>query len=188
MDKKQEIIRAAIKLFATSGYERTSISTICEYANVSKGGLFHHFKNKEELLREVFVRMEQIVNEVGDKVDAANEGQSPKERLVTLLNHIFLSMSDPEQRLYYQFDFQVLCQPSTRKILEDLIDERYQRQMESFETILRDIPTADSVVDNHMLIAEIDGIAVNYLFAKEGYPLEEIQKKLIKKYLLLLGL
>ncbi|MEM9215423.1 MAG: TetR/AcrR family transcriptional regulator, partial [Cyanobacteria bacterium P01_F01_bin.150] len=65
MNKKQQIIQAAIELFATCGYEKTSIAAICEQAKVSKGAVFHHFKNKDELLREVFVRMAQIINEVG---------------------------------------------------------------------------------------------------------------------------
>ncbi|MEM9220310.1 MAG: TetR/AcrR family transcriptional regulator, partial [Cyanobacteria bacterium P01_F01_bin.150] len=168
-------------------YEKTSIAAICEQAKVSKGAVFHHFKNKDELLREVFVRMAQIINEVGDNVNSINEGLSARERLVNLLEQIFISMTSAEQKLYYQFDFQVLCQPSMRKILQDLIEERYQLMMESFQSILCDIPSANTIVDSHMLIAEIDGIALNYLFAKDDYPLEEIKDRFIKQYLLSLG-
>ena len=49
-------------------------------------------------------------------------------------------------------------------------------------------PSANSFVDSHMLIAEIDGIALNYLFAEDDYPLEEIKQRFINKYILLLGL
>ncbi|QIZ78784.1 TetR/AcrR family transcriptional regulator [Ferrimonas lipolytica] len=150
--------------------------------------VFHHFKNKDELLREVFIRMAEIINEVGDNIEGINEGQPPKERLVNLLEHIFLSMSSAEQKLYYQFDFQVLSQSSMRIILKDLLDERYQLMMDSFQSILSDVPSANSVVDSHMLIAEIDGIALNYLFAEDDYPLDEIKERFINKYLLLLGL
>ena len=188
MDKKQQIIQTAIELFATQGYEKTSIAAICEHATVSKGGIFHHFKNKDELLREAFIRMARIINEVGDSVGFINEGLTAKERFVNLLEHIFLSMTCAEQRLYYQFDYQVRCQPSLRTMLDDLIEERYQLMMASFETILCDIPSADSVVDSHVLIAEIDGIALNYLFAKDDYPLDDIKERLIKKYRLLLGI
>ena len=187
MDKKQQIIQAAIELFTKQGYEKTSITSICEHAKASKGAVFHHFKNKDELLREVFIRMAQIINEVGENLGAINDELPAKERLVNLLEQIFLSMTSPEQKLYYQFDFQVLCQPSMRAILSDLIEERYQLMMASFDSILCDIPSARSIVDSHMLIAEIDGIALNYLFAKDDYPLEEIKHRFIKKYLLILG-
>ena len=89
-------------------------------------------------------------------------------------------MTYVEQKMYYQFDFQILSQSSLRVMLQDLIDERYRLMMDSFETILRDIPSANSVVDSHMLIAEISGIALNYLFAKDDYPLAEIKERFIK--------
>ena len=188
MDKKQQILQAAIELFATHGYEKTSIATICEHVKVSKGAVFHHFKNKDELLREAFIRMAQIMNEIADNLDIINDGLSAKERLVNLLEQIFSSMASAEQKLYYQFDFQILSQPSLRLVLKDLIEERYRLAMASFQPILRDIPSADGVIDSHMLIAEIDGIALNYLFAKDDYPLKEIKRRFINKYLLLLGL
>lgn len=188
MDKKQQIIQSAIELFAANGYEKTSIAAICEHAKVSKGAVFHHFKNKEELLRAVFLRMEEIISQVGGDVQLLNEGLSAKEKLVNLLNLIFLSMSSPEQKMYYQFDFQVRSQSSLRRVLKDLIDKRHQLLVESFQPILGEIPMANSHVDSHMLIAEIDGIALNYLFSKEDFPLQEIKQRFIQKYLLLLGL
>ncbi len=105
-----------------------------------------------------------------------------------VLEAIFVSMASPEQKLYYRFDFQVLCQPSARLILKDLFDERYQLMMASFQEILCEIPAANPLVDSHMLIAEIDGIALNYLFAKDDYPLTEIKERFIQKQLLLLDL
>lgn len=188
MDKKKQIIDSAIELFATTGYEKTAITAICEHSQVSKGLVFHHFKNKEGLLREVFIRMAEIINEVGDNITNVNKELSAKEKLVNYLEAIFLSMTSPEHKLYYQFDFQVLCQPSTRTLLKDLFDERYQLMMTSFQEILCDIPTATPLVDSHMMIAEIDGIALNYLFAKDDYPLTEIKDRFIQKQLLLLGL
>ena len=188
MDKKQQIIDIAIKLFATQGYENTPISTICEQSKVSKGLIFHHFKNKEGLLREVFVRMNEIINDTSEDASVNNDKISAKERLTHFLEYIFVSMTSAEHKLYYQFDFQVLSQPSLRLLLKDLIEQRYKLMMESFQSILNDIPAANSVVDSQMLIAEIDGIALNYLFAGNDYPLAEIKNRFINKYLLLLNL
>ncbi|MCY9825031.1 TetR/AcrR family transcriptional regulator [Vibrio chagasii] len=188
MDKKQQAIQAAIELFATQGFEKTSIAQVCETAKVSKGLVFHHFKNKDDLLRQVFVRMAEIISEVGENSDLSSEGMSAKERFINLIEHIFLSMANPQQKQFYQLDYQVKCQPSTRLILQDLLDERYQLMVRSFEVILCDIPNANSIVDSHMLIADIDGIALNYLFSDGDYPLEQIKERFIAKYLLLLDL
>nr|PMI71958.1 hypothetical protein BCU39_18480 [Vibrio cyclitrophicus] len=95
---------------------------MCETAKVSKGLVFHHFKNKDDLLRKVFVRMAEIIREVGENSDLSSEGISAKERLINLIEHIFLSMADPQQKLFYQLDYQVKCQLSLRLILKDLLD------------------------------------------------------------------
>ncbi|WP_394211869.1 TetR/AcrR family transcriptional regulator [Enterovibrio calviensis] len=188
MDKKKQIIESAIELFGTIGYEKTSVSTICEHSDVSKGLVFHHFKNKEGLLKEVFMRMAEIVNEVSDGSLANSEVLSPKEKLVNYLEAIFTSMASQEHKLYYRFDFQILCQPATRELLKDLFEERYQLMMDSFVEILVEIPASEPQVDSHSIIAEIDGIALNYLFAKDDYPLTGIKDRFIQKQLLLFGL
>ena len=188
MDKKQKTIQAAIELFAVQGYEKTSIAQICEAAKVSKGLVFHHFKNKDELLKAVFVRMAEIISDVGENASSLSEDTSVKDKFNNLLEHIFLSMVNPEQKLFYQFDYQVKCQPSMRLILKDLLDDRYKLMMASFDDVLCDIPNANHFVDSHMLIAEIDGIALNYLFSDEDYPLLQIKERFIKKYQLLLDL
>lgn len=44
------IIQAALNEFVEKGYEQTSMNNIAERAKLSKGGLYHHFYSKEELL------------------------------------------------------------------------------------------------------------------------------------------
>ncbi len=53
------LIEVAGELFATKGYEATSIEEVLERAQVSKGALYHHFPSKEALFEEVFRTGEQ---------------------------------------------------------------------------------------------------------------------------------
>ncbi|AEG61506.1 TetR/AcrR family transcriptional regulator [Desulforamulus ruminis] len=46
---KKHIINKAKILFAQKGYAGTSIEDICAAAECSKGSIYYHFKNKEEL-------------------------------------------------------------------------------------------------------------------------------------------
>ena len=46
---EEKIIQSARKQFAKKGYSLTSMDEIAKSANVSKGGLYHHFPSKEEL-------------------------------------------------------------------------------------------------------------------------------------------
>lgn len=47
---KESIRKSATKLFATRGYERTTIRMIAEATKVDPGLVIHHFGSKEELL------------------------------------------------------------------------------------------------------------------------------------------
>lgn len=48
---RQRILDAAKKLFAQKGYEHTTIQDILdELEDLSKGAIYHHFKNKEAML------------------------------------------------------------------------------------------------------------------------------------------
>lgn len=48
-DKRDKIIYSAIQEFANKGYENASTNKIVEAAGISKGILFHYFKNKKGL-------------------------------------------------------------------------------------------------------------------------------------------
>lgn len=52
-DTREFIIDEAYKLFLTRSYEAVSISDISNAIGFTKGALYHHFKNKEELFHEV---------------------------------------------------------------------------------------------------------------------------------------
>jgi TetR/AcrR family transcriptional repressor of nem operon len=50
MSLKDRIIHESLRQFSTKGYMSTSISDILAAVGTSKGGLYNHFKSKEELL------------------------------------------------------------------------------------------------------------------------------------------
>jgi TetR/AcrR family transcriptional repressor of nem operon len=50
MSLKDRIIHESLRQFSTKGYMSTSISDILEAVGTSKGGLYNHFRSKEELL------------------------------------------------------------------------------------------------------------------------------------------
>ena len=55
--RKQELLEIAYRLFLQKGYEETSVKDILDALQMSKGGFYHHFGSKEELLGESLCRI-----------------------------------------------------------------------------------------------------------------------------------
>lgn len=53
MNIKDKIIEASYELFTTKGYEKTTISDIIKVIGSSRGGFYHHFNSKEEILEAI---------------------------------------------------------------------------------------------------------------------------------------
>lgn len=55
-EKRRQILRAAITVFARSGYHRSRVSDVAKEAGVAYGLVYHYFGSKEELLGTIFRR------------------------------------------------------------------------------------------------------------------------------------
>jgi TetR/AcrR family fatty acid metabolism transcriptional regulator len=54
MDKRQQLLEAAIRVFAREGYHTSRVGDIAEEAGVAHGLLYHYFPSKEEVLATIF--------------------------------------------------------------------------------------------------------------------------------------
>lgn len=61
--KRSVIVDAAWQLFARHGYELTTVDTIVETADISKGTFYHYFESKEDVLDAVVERMTTVALE-----------------------------------------------------------------------------------------------------------------------------
>ena len=75
----QRLMAAATRLFATRGYDRTSVQEIVEAAGVTKGALYHYFGSKDDLLYEIYGRLLRVQQE---RLDALAGTETPIEQRV----------------------------------------------------------------------------------------------------------
>jgi TetR/AcrR family transcriptional regulator, fatty acid metabolism regulator protein len=53
-DRREEILQAAVRVFAQKGYHACRVSDIAAEAGVAHGLLYHYFRSKEDVLEEIF--------------------------------------------------------------------------------------------------------------------------------------
>ena len=80
----EKIIITAARLFS-EGYEQTSIQDILDALKLSKGGLYHHFKSKEEILEAVIQKRAQYVFDSFHELIRNTKAENAKEKLKKIL-------------------------------------------------------------------------------------------------------
>ena len=81
----EQIIAVSSQLFVEKGYEQTSIQDILDALDLSKGGLYHHFKSKEEILEAVMHKRAQYVIDRLYTIIQNTEAENAKEKLKKIL-------------------------------------------------------------------------------------------------------
>ena len=72
-DTKEAILQVALKLFAKDGYEAVSVSAIAGELHITKGALYKHYKNKQDIFDSIVNRMNSM-DEARAKEYAMPEG------------------------------------------------------------------------------------------------------------------
>lgn len=65
METRRHILQQARKDLAELGYNHLSLESLAEKCGVTRGAVYHHFKNKQEVFREV---VEQVSQEMGGTI------------------------------------------------------------------------------------------------------------------------
>ncbi|MGN1370412.1 MAG: TetR/AcrR family transcriptional regulator [Aristaeellaceae bacterium] len=92
-EKRQELLGAAERLFCQQGYEKTSVQDILNAVALSKGGFYHHFASKEEVLTALCARRAERA--AAFTAEALNQASTPLGRINALL-HGFMPLRRQE--------------------------------------------------------------------------------------------
>lgn len=83
MGLKEKIIHESLKLFSLRGFLNTSIEEILDRTGSSKGGLYNHFKSKDELLKAVLSEARKIWRQ--RVLEGVGEVDSPLDKVRLVL-------------------------------------------------------------------------------------------------------
>lgn len=97
---RSQLIETAARLFEERGYAGTSIAGICTALSITKGALFHHFRTKEELFREVWTRLQVEMDDEARR--AAVAARSPNDPYAAFLAGCRIYLNYASRRDYQQ--------------------------------------------------------------------------------------
>jgi AcrR family transcriptional regulator len=114
VDSRQEILRTAARLFQQRGYDATSMNDVATALKLSKGGLYHHFQSKDEILFEIMNHAMEITQE--RVLDPVRGIADPEERLRALIRlHIEVVLSPRDREITVMLHENHPLPPALRK-------------------------------------------------------------------------
>lgn len=99
---KERILRVAAELFATKGYGGTSVADVALAADLGKGALYHHIRNKEQLLYEISKRHVEEVLEDGEEILKLDVPADEKLRFLSRQQMRVIADHLPEITIYFR--------------------------------------------------------------------------------------
>lgn len=90
---RARLLKVARRLFAKRGYAGVGTEEIVRTAKVTRGALYHHFKDKQDLFRAVHEQLEQeLVESLGERIAGI---QDARELLATGVRSFLDACTDP---------------------------------------------------------------------------------------------
>jgi AcrR family transcriptional regulator len=165
-DSRDEILKAAMQLFANRGFHETSMSEVAREARVSKALIFWHFKTKEELFVAVLNRLLEpyFIDFAEEAAMMGERGQIEKLVEFYLLFvrdnassvRFFLAQMPHDQRLSESLNDQVLkLYNGYRAMLVELIASAQQKGI-----CTRRTPPESAAT---FLLSALNGLLIEYL-------------------------
>ena len=175
-ESKHKIMSAAFKLIAKNGYEATSIAMIAKMAGVSKGLLYNYFTSKEELVKALVMG----AMEEGDKLIEELLSDDPKQTLKNLFQWFFREMRERHDhwRLMTELTFKI----DKFDFVHDIVATKNTEYVSMIQALLTQIGYKDALGEARVISALLDGMGIQALMARDGYPLDEMEEYLIDKY------
>jgi TetR/AcrR family transcriptional regulator, fatty acid metabolism regulator protein len=95
VDKRRQILAAAIRVFARQGFHSCRVSDIADEAGVAYGLVYHYFKSKDQVLNELFTERWSLLLAAIEDIDGQPIGG--REKLGAVARFIIDSYRhDPE--------------------------------------------------------------------------------------------
>jgi AcrR family transcriptional regulator len=179
--RKELVIRQAIRFFGQNGYHGAKLADIAKAAGVTEPGLLHHFPSKAHLLMEVLAERDRLDRE---KFDPSLHARIKAP--LTLLQEL-VEYNETVPGLVQLFTVLVAESIDEQHPGHEFFKQRYQTIREQNIAVLReaqergeirsDIPAEDLVI---MLFAMMDGLQVQWLYEPEHVKMARLFEQFLR--------
>jgi len=181
-EKKDQIIRAAVQVFAKKGFAKTTIHDIAIAAAIGKGTVYEYFSNKEEIINQsfrYFMRAMEL-----DFQEILIQKITGKEKLSHILEG-FSQLINSETMDLVELMLEFWAEGIKTKNSKGILMEEMNKFYHSYREILADV-IIEGMGDGSfkkninprsvasMIIGTLDGIFVQWILDKNSIDYQEM--------------
>lgn len=182
-DKREAILRAAIKVFAGRGYFNSKVSDIAGEAGIADGTVYLYFKSKDEILHSIFDRA--MAEFIADGKKELASITSPKARLARIAElHLEKLGSDRDLAVVFQVELR-----GSTKFMQEFSAAGFGEYLDIIRQTIADGQTSGDfrndikpIVAAKILYGGLDEMVTNWVLSQKSYPLERMANEVLKVF------
>jgi TetR/AcrR family transcriptional regulator, fatty acid metabolism regulator protein len=182
--KPQQIIDAAIRVFARTGFYNSRVSDIAREAGIASGTIYLYFKTKDEILVTLFrEKMAEWVAQVRRQIASEPDAVAKIRRLVAL--HFSVLETDPDLAEVVQVELR-----QGHKFFRGASAHEISAYFELIGSILREgiasgqfLKELPVKMATKMLFGAMDQVATSWVLGKRAYRLSDAAEPVASLFL-----
>jgi len=180
-DKREAILRAAVKVFARKGYFNSKVSDVASEAGIADGTVYLYFKSKDEILHSIFDQaMSRFIAE--GKTELATI-EKPEERLRRIAEmHLERLGADRDLAIVFQVELR-----GSIKFMQEFSAAGFADYLDIIRKTVEDGQSSGvfrgdikPVIAAKILYGALDEMVTNWILSKKDYDLRPMSGEVLK--------
>ena len=182
-DKREAILRSAIKVFARKGYFSSKVADIASKAKIADGTVYLYFKSKEEILHSIFDRtMSEFIAEGKKEISGINEADKKLGRIAEL--HLEKLGADRDLAIVFQVQLR-----GSIKFMREFSAAGFAEYLDIIHQTIKEGQTQgvfrkdlNPIICSKIFFGAIDEMVTNWILSKKKYELYPMAAEVMKVF------
>ena len=182
-DKREAILRAAIKVFAGNGYFNSKVSDIASEAGIADGTVYLYFKSKDEILHSIFDRaMAEFISEGKKELSLIDTPRAKLKRIAEL--HLEKLGTDRDLAIVFQVELR-----GSTKFMQEFSAAGFAEYLDIIRKTIENGQRAGHfrndikpIVAAKIFYGALDEMVTNWILSKKSYVLALMADEVLKLF------
>ena len=182
-DKREAILRAAVKVFAQKGFFNSKVADVAKEAGIADGTVYLYFKSKDEILHSVFDRaMEEFISEGKREIADISESDKKLQRIAHL--HLERLSADRDLAIVFQVELR-----GSTKFMEEFSGGGFAEYLDIIRQTIAEgqrqgvfRKDLKPIVCAKILYGALDEMVTNWILSKKSYSLTPMADEVLKVF------